>query len=55
MVNLNFEYFAVTNIQSNYYRTNFFAQKTMKNTEGMPSGRGHAAPESGVQQVLLQR
>ncbi|MBO6252433.1 MAG: hypothetical protein J6O49_02095, partial [Bacteroidaceae bacterium] len=32
-----------------------FAQKTMKNTGGMPRGRGLAAPESGVSLVLLYR
>ena len=32
-----------------------FAQKTMKNTEGVPHGRGLAAPESGVSLVLSYR
>ena len=48
-------YLAVTKIQTNYYRTNFFAQKTMKNTEGLPHGRGLAAPESCVSLVFLDR
>ena len=41
-----FVYFAVTKIQTNYYRTNFFLRKYEKHTEGMPRGRGLAAPES---------
>ena len=30
-----------------------FAQKTMKNTEGVPRGRGLAAPESGIRIVKI--
>ena len=32
-----------------------FMTKTMKNTEGVPCGRGHAAPESGISHVSLYR
>ena len=42
----------ITKIQSNYYRTNFYF-KTMKNTEGVPYGRGLEAPESSVLSVVL--
>ncbi|MBO5628747.1 MAG: hypothetical protein J5965_06685, partial [Aeriscardovia sp.] len=38
--------FALAKIQTNYYRTNFFLRKYEKHTEGMPRGRGLAAPES---------
>ena len=42
----------ITKIQSNYYRTNFYF-KTMKNTEGVPYGRGLEVPESSVLSVVL--